>query len=236
MSSHYKDEYPDTLTATQVSAYLRDHPDFFIDQTELLLDLRLPHESGQAVSLVERQVSVLRERSQSLRQRLHHLMDNAKDNDKLFEKTKRLTLNLLEARSLDDVHIAVDESLRGDFQADFCALVLFGTHTQFHNQGIRTTALEEAQSHINGLLQSTKPLCGVFRPEELTYLFPEQADAIASAAIVPLSFGNPIGVLAIGSRNPEHFKSGMGTLFLSYIAEVLDRTLPRYLPQAIKSA
>jgi uncharacterized protein YigA (DUF484 family) len=36
------------------------------------------------------------------------------------------------------------------------------------------------------------------------------------------------GVLAIGSRDPQHYKSSVGTLFLSYIADVLSRLLPRF--------
>jgi uncharacterized protein YigA (DUF484 family) len=34
-------------------------------------------------------------------------------------------------------------------------------------------------------------------------------------------------VLAIASRDPQHYKSSVGTLFLSYIAEVTGRVLPR---------
>jgi uncharacterized protein YigA (DUF484 family) len=33
--------------------------------------------------------------------------------------------------------------------------------------------------------------------------------------------------LAIASRDPQHYKSSVGTLFLSYIAEVMGRVLPR---------
>ena len=34
-------------------------------------------------------------------------------------------------------------------------------------------------------------------------------------------------MLAIASRDPQHYKSSVGTLFLSYIAEVTGRVLPR---------
>jgi hypothetical protein len=39
------------------------------------------------------------------------------------------------------------------------------------------------------------------------------------------------GVLAIGSPDPQHYKSSLGTLFLSYISEVLARVLPRFATQ-----
>ncbi|MBP3363181.1 MAG: DUF484 family protein, partial [Pseudomonas sp.] len=35
-------------------------------------------------------------------------------------------------------------------------------------------------------------------------------------------------VLAIASRDPQHYKSSVGKLFLGYIAEVLGRVLPRF--------
>ena len=49
--------------AEQVAAYLRAHKDFFVEHEALLADITIPHETGKAVSLVERQVVVLRERN-----------------------------------------------------------------------------------------------------------------------------------------------------------------------------
>ena len=77
-----------------VVAYLKDHPAFFIDQDDLLAQLRIPHLRGSSISLVERQVAVLRERNIDMRNRLTHLMDVARDNDRLFEKTRRLVMKM----------------------------------------------------------------------------------------------------------------------------------------------
>ena len=48
--------------------------------------------------------------------------------------------------------------------------------------------------------------------------------------MAPLVNGGPLGVLAIGSHDPEYYKSSMGTVFLTYVSEVLNRVLPRYYP------
>ena len=93
-----KPQLPD---AEAVAAYLRAHPEFFVDHDELILELRIPHQPGTAVSLVERQVKLLRERNIEVRHRLSHLMDVARDNDRLFDKTRRLVLDLLDANSLE---------------------------------------------------------------------------------------------------------------------------------------
>ena len=52
---------PEQINAEQVADFLRRHPAFFVEHDELLADLIVPHEAGHAVSLVERQVKLLRE-------------------------------------------------------------------------------------------------------------------------------------------------------------------------------
>src|SRR5690606_19642069 len=75
-------------SADQVAAFLRQHPDYFQQRPELLELLRLPDARGQAVSLLERQAAILRERNQELRERLNGLLDVARENDRLFELTR----------------------------------------------------------------------------------------------------------------------------------------------------
>ena len=48
-----------TLEPSQVLLYLQQNPNFFIENEEILKDINLTHKSGQAISLVERQVSIL---------------------------------------------------------------------------------------------------------------------------------------------------------------------------------
>ena len=83
-----------------VMRYLRENPDFFGRHPMLLTDLSLPHDSGEAISLVERQVAILRERNIDMRRRLTHLVGAANTNDTLFEKTRRFTLNMLDCDDL----------------------------------------------------------------------------------------------------------------------------------------
>ena len=116
----------DNSQAATVAAYLQEHPDFFGEREELLLSLRIPHQRGDTISLVERQLELLRGRNIEMRHRLSQLMDVARDNDRLFEKTRRLNLALMDATSLEELVIAVEDSLRQDFQVPFVSLVLFG--------------------------------------------------------------------------------------------------------------
>ncbi|WP_443191954.1 DUF484 family protein [Pseudomonas indica] len=221
-----RQDSPVTLDSETVAAYLRLHPEFFVDHEELIPELRIPHLPGEAVSLVERQVKLLRERNIEMRHRLSQLMDVARDNDRLFDKTRRLVLDLLDAASLEEVVSAVDDSLRHEFQVPFVSLILFSESALPVG---RWVSIAEAHQAIGGLLTGGKTICGVLRPHELAYLFGEdQGPQVGSAAVVALTHQGLHGVLAIGSPDPQHYKSSLGTLFLGYVAEVLSRVLPRF--------
>lgn len=218
-----------TCSEAAVKAYLREHPTFFEDHPDLLELIELPHESGRAVSLIERQVSVLRERNMEMRQRLNNLLEAARANDKLFEKTKRLVLTLMDARDLTGMVDSLYESLGTDYQLQYYSLVLLGDNVQLPPNPARVAGLSEAQSQVGTLLRGNRAICGILRSEELQFLFGEKASEIGSVAAVPLARGQSYGILAIGNSDPNFYRSSMGTLFLSYIAEVLNRILPKFI-------
>ncbi len=214
------------LEAEAVAAWLQQHPDFFAEHDELLSTMRIPHQRGDTVSLVERQLKLLRERNIEMRHRLSQLMDVARDNDRLFDKTRRLILALMDATSLEEIVIAVEDSLRHEFQVPFVSLILFSENPMAVGRWVSST---DAQKAIGGLISGGKTVCGALREHELEFLFgPDQSKEVGSTAVAALSHQGLHGVLAIGSRDPQHYKSSVGTLFLSYIADVLSRLLPRF--------
>lgn len=219
------------ITEDDVARYLKSHSGFFLKRDDLLMELQLSHPSGGAVSLLERQVSLLRERNMEMRSRLNNLLDNAHNNDLLFTKTKQLVLSLLEAQGLDAIVNTFTRSLLSDFSMDFVNLTLIGNPKLHRSVSSRMVPVDDAYRQIPGLLKNNHATCGVLRPEELAFLFADQSEHVGSAAVVPLSYSAPIGIIAIGSRDAQYFRSSMGTLFLTYIAEVLNRILPRYIQQ-----
>jgi uncharacterized protein YigA (DUF484 family) len=220
------DESPsESLEAAAIAAYLEAHPDFFVEHEELLPAMRIPHRRGDTVSLVERQMTILRDRNIELRHRLSHLMDVARDNDRLFEKTRRLILALMDAATLEDVVMCVEDSLRQDFQVPFVSLILLGDNAMPVGRWVTHA---DAQVAIGGLLLEDKSVSGSLREHELDFLFgEEQRKQIGSTAVVAISHQGIHGILAIASRDPQQYKSSVGTLFLSYIAEIMGRVLPR---------
>src|SRR5690554_7037503 len=156
----------DPLDPEQVADYLRHHPEFFVDHQELLGDLFLPHESGPAVSLVERQVSILRERNIDMRNRLSKLLDNARENDKLFDKTKRLVLALIEGQDLGDIVDALFYSFDKEFNIHFTSLHLFGNIDKLPSSQAQVISIAQAREHIGPLLKNNRATCGTSNDKE----------------------------------------------------------------------
>jgi len=226
-----KSNIPPMASASDVVRYLMAHPTFFSDHPALLAEIELPHDSGTAISLVERQVAVLRDRNMDMRHRLSHLLDNARDNDRLFDKTKRLILELLEGQDLGDIIDALHYSFDNEFNIHFTRTLLFGDAEAIGGSQARVVSPKEAQDNISVLLKSNRSFCGKLGDKEKAYLFGDDAAQVGSAATVALNNGQTFGLLAIGNRDPKYYRSSMGTLFLAYIAEVLNRLLPPHMPQ-----
>lgn len=210
-----------------IAEYLRKHPQFFNDFPDLVADMHINHDSGKAVSLVERQVSILRERNIEMRQRLSALLDTARENDQLFAKTRRLILALLECNELGDLVDALYYSFQKEFNVHYTRLILFGT--QLPPSIARNENINKAREHIGKRLKAPHAVSGGIDVKECEFLFDDDAPNVGSAALAVLSYGNPLGVLAIGNQDPNYYRSSMGTLFLGYIAEVLNRMLPTLL-------
>ena len=222
----------DLVSDEQVEIYLAANPDFFRTRDELLGQLRIPHQRGDTISLVERQVALLRERNNNMRERLNDLLSVARDNDRLFERTRRLVLSILEADKLDEVVDAVDESLSHDFGIDFVSQILvadtpFSSRLPCYSKDVVTSNVG-----IEDLLESNHTICGKLRDRELKFLFQENWKMVRSSAVVPLYYNRPLGVLAVGSRKEDDFRAGSGTMFLSFIAEIVSRAIEPLIPES----
>ncbi|MDK2776702.1 MAG: DUF484 family protein [Pseudomonadota bacterium] len=213
------------LTDADVVQYLQDHPDFFIGKDDLLAELRVPHNSGPATSLVERQLSVHRERNVELRQRLSDLLENARRNDQLFEKSRRLVLALVEADNWLGVQAALDDSLRKDFGVDAWAML----HFTERNLDAPLVAVRNAelQRSIHRLFKGHRALCGQLSQQEIALLLASPATEARSVAAAQIRGQGNNGVLTVASNDPGYYRSSMDTLFLDYIADILALRLPQ---------
>lgn len=218
-------------SAEQIAAYLERHPGFFDEHPEVLAGLRLAHGSGKAVSLIERQVQVLRDQNETLKGRLMELVNVARDNDRLSGRIHQMTLDLLQAGSLTELLDRLEDHLRNEFKADAIAVRLAGLDEASRREaGVEGLAIDDNTRELFPTsLRDGKPQCGRLKQEQLEFLFRAQTGGIESAAVIPLGDHGTHGLLAIGSREVNRFNPCMGTLFLSHLAELLVALLRRQL-------
>ena len=209
-----------------VAQYLQDHPEFFEGYADLLARMRIPHPAGGAVSLVERQMSILRQQNRQLERKLVDLVEVARANDQLVERMHRLTIALLEADDLERVVQAVFEHLRDGFGADEVTLLAFGAGVP---GPARTMARDDAAlSEFQNFLDAGRPVLGKLKPAQLDLLFGEAASSVASAALIPLGDHAERGILGIGSRRAEQFNPTMGTVYLGRLGALVGLALSRH--------
>ena len=213
------------LTEADVIAYLEDHPEFFSGKDDLLASLRIPHDSGPATSLVERQLAVYRERNVELRQRLSDLLENARRNDQLFEKSRRLVLALVEADNWISAQAALDDSLRKDFGVDSWAMLHF---TERHLEApLIAIHSSDVQRNVQRLFKGHRAVCGQLNKDDIALLLGTDITECQSVAAAQIRGAGNNGILTVASHDPGYYRSSMDTLFLDYITDILALRLPQ---------
>jgi len=218
------------LTEEQVVAYLRNNSDFFIRQEDLLADLSLPHESGKAISLLEKQVTILRDRGIEARHKLNDLLKNARNNDNLFETTRSLVLSLMRAENVTEIAEVTRNQLFKHDNIDACQIILVEHPHLNVSQLIKVESLEKLKNDFNDVFRLKRTHCGAVTKEHLAYLFPDSDQKILSTALCPvISNGEILALIAFGNRTENYFNVNLDTLFLDFIGHVVGAALDRLL-------
>lgn len=217
------------LEAAAIANYLKQNPNFFHSHPQLLLELSIPHESGKAISLLERQVTVLRERYENMQSRFDEIISNARENDELFEKTRMVMLDLLHSTTLLSLNTVIETKLLNDFGASASHLVFISDHDFPQDSMLQCLPSSAVRTALGELYQKQRTYCGPINAVQQELLFRFHPKPIVSAAIVPIHlptdsvirtrYGIPL--LLIGSEAEQHFNSSLDTLFLDFIGEVL---------------
>jgi len=217
----------------RIERYLTLNPDFFERHQQLLARMRLPHmRTGSTVSLVERQVEVLREQKTDADRRLAEFIAVARANDQLAERIHRFTRRLLRADSAAAALGALEASLREDFDAFHSVLLLTAPIDSLRDVELGTFLRRLGADDANfrtfdALLATGKPRCGQVRDSQREFLFGPEAASIGSVALVPLGEAGSVGLLALGSAERERFHPGMSTEFLKRMSELITDALSR---------
>ncbi|KAA9130852.1 DUF484 family protein [Marinihelvus fidelis] len=218
------------LDDNDVKNFLQDNPGFLVDHPDLLAEMQLPHESGEAVSLIEKQVNLLRDQNRKLSRQLNQLIRVATDNEALMDRLHGLTLELILVEDTGAFFDRLAEVLLEEFDADILNISLFereikaSDSTPLFNYDRDDPELKPFAGH----LEKGKTVCGRLNKGKLEFLFRSRAQWVQSSALVPLG---DAGMMAIGSSDPARFYPGMGTLFLDLLARVIVRKLELTAPE-----
>ena len=218
----------------QVADYLKKQPDFFERHSELLAHMTLPHATGgAAVSLVERQTGIMRQRNEKLEKRLRELIGIAKTNQQLSDKTHTLSIKLLEAKTIPEALTALETSLREDFGSERAAMVLFMADDASKeikaSYFMRRIAREDASlKPFITFMDGNKPRCGQIRDAQKDFLFGPDNTEVGSAALLPIGEQAELGMLAIGNQDAHHFHPAMSTDFLVRLCESVSAAVNRF--------
>lgn len=219
------------ITAQEVEAYLQQHPDFFNKHLALLEQMHIPHPSGNAVSLVSKQLEIFRTKHDEQEKQLVNLIEIARENDIACTRMHKLTLALLDATSLEEVINHLNIVLSEYFLTDFVALRIIKPTGNSTLADLFIGSDPESLKPFASELASNQPTCGRPTLTQAKSLFGDSALEVRSCVIIPLLFTELEGILAIGSRKEGRFQYGMGNMLLTQMSEIIVTRLISFIPK-----
>jgi uncharacterized protein YigA (DUF484 family) len=217
------------MDANDVAVYLKNNPDFFEEFADVIAEIFVPHpHGGHAIPIAERQIVTLREKNGDLEAKLRELMRFGADNDQISEKLHRSTLALIAAPDLETTLAVLYHSLKEDFGIPHVASRLWGKVPEQSYLPELAATSQELREYADQLGQ---PYCGPSAPFESRDWF-DDAETMRSFAFLPLRTAYTFGLLGLGDESAERFHPGMGTMYLTRLAELASVSTSRYLPPA----
>jgi hypothetical protein len=224
------------LDEAEVAAYLQAHPDLISRYPAVLEAMSVPHESGSAVSLIERQVDGLRTTNRQLQARFNELVETARDNEQRVVQLNRLAKVLVSAQTAAELVPELAYCLQQHLDVDHIYVGLSGKAGEIEALANgELHAIEEdnaAGKALTNVYRRGKPICGALSEEQSEALFGTRSNdvpALSSAAMIPLGTRGVHGALVLASRKNTRFVPDMGTLFLELMGELVTTALQRLL-------
>jgi uncharacterized protein YigA (DUF484 family) len=215
------------MQVQDIANYLASHPDFFDQHPELLAGLQLPHpQNGQAISLVERQSLILRERIRSLEGRITEMIRHGQENEAIVAHLIKWARELLLTEDTAALPDTLVRTMKEVFSVPHCALRLWSVKPEY--TALTCAAPVEADT-VTLATSMRVPFCGSNVGFEAATWF-EDGTSVQSLAMLPLRVGadpKTFGLLVLGSADKDRFHITMGTAFLERIAELASAALAR---------
>lgn len=216
------------MRSDDVAQYLSEHADFFEQHPELLGLLTVPHpQSGQAISLIERQSLLLRDRIRGLEGKVAEMIRHGEENDRIADRLVQWSRAMLQQSSAALLPDTLVAELKRLFGVPYAAVRVWGAAPAY--AGIEAT--QPVSDDVLRLASSMQtPFCGSNVGFEVAHWMASDEKLIASLAMMPLRAGSEpeaFGMLVLGSPDRERFQITMGTSFLARIADLAGAAMSR---------
>jgi uncharacterized protein len=220
------------MTSQEFSDFLQSNPTFLgqylAQHPQQLANLYVPHATGgKTVSLVERQVEVLRDKVKQMERGIADMVRNAQENDAIVSKLYEFTRALLLNADTEKLPTVVEEQLRSLYAVPQTALRIWDVADAY--QGLHSA--QPVEVDVIQLANSMQaPYCGPNSDFRAVSWLDGSGSNTKSLVLIPLRVGaspDAFGLLVLGSPDDRRFTSSMGTAFLSRIGEVASAALSR---------
>ena len=200
------------IDAKDVELFLLDNLDFFVTRESLVSEMKFKHSQSSASSILERQITKLRDEHKNVIELLKSFIDTASINEDLFKKSKDLTLKILESDTNDNIKEIVEESFKKDFGVDDCKVEFFDNK-----------AIDKLEKGTGLSMHKGAVHCGSFSNEKIALLFDDER--IESLVIAVVVLKDEIGLLKLGSHDRTKYLGDEDTTFIEYIRDILEKKL-----------
>jgi uncharacterized protein YigA (DUF484 family) len=214
-----------TYSAQDIADFLKQHPAFFEEHPDVFTDMRVPHpHSGQTISLAERQIFTLRERSRDMEWRLSELARNAKANEIITQRVMNWCVTLAGETNPQHIPGAIELGLAREFKIEHVALRLWNLPGLAADDAHAAGVSEDVRTFADSL---KTPYCGNDTGFEAVSWLDAKPQSLSLVALRPAEDQATIGLLVLGSDDPSRFDPDMGTMFIDGIARLACAALRR---------
>ncbi|MDC2964065.1 DUF484 family protein [Gammaproteobacteria bacterium] len=217
------------LDDVEIGKYLRENPNFFIDNEEVLEALRIPHQDKGTISLIEKQLEISKMKQREAQEQILGFFKNANENAAIFKKTQSFLREAIvgdsENKFFESLHSGTHTHLGCEY-----SLIILGRNESEISSFIQIRDKSSLSIEILKLFRSATPILGPLSKRQKKELFFQETKRAKSFAIVPIRDNQKnIALFNLGHESPEFFSERKETFFLEFLADMFSVLIPKNL-------
>jgi uncharacterized protein YigA (DUF484 family) len=224
-----KEEQKPVFSNADLVSYLEKNPNVFQQHPELLELVTLADSRGTA-SLLERQVSMMKERLSEHKSQHSQFLRVARENEQISESFTQVICQMIGFTNLSQFATEFPSELRKTFDIDE---VSFKTAQATS----RKPSDKESYDDATRRMVNNRAVCDDRWPSNIMNLF--FSENIRSAALIPMrtpDAKHALGILALGSNDPNRYTNDLGTAHLDRLGLMSGLCLARLQPSEALAA